>query len=117
MLPDGFTDLEPLLDWALPRDEERIAKRLSARMEESTAFYQAMLPRFPAVMEYLGGVAPETPDEDDRRLQVLAVAFVEVADTVEFYAPAGTTGPEDLRRFQMAYDSVLGIALGGYAAT
>ncbi|UGS37593.1 hypothetical protein [Capillimicrobium parvum] len=117
MLPAGFDDLAPLLDWALPRDEDRIEKRLTSSIDEATAFYDAMLPRFAAVMKYLGGVAAETPDADDRRLQLLATAFVEIADTVEFYAPTGTTGPEDLRRFTPAYNSVLGIALGGHAKT
>jgi hypothetical protein len=116
MLPDDFHDLEPYCEWALPGDSERIDKRLSSSIEQATAFYSAMVPRFAAAMKYLEGVEPETPREADRTLLLLVVAFLEIADTVEHYAPAGTVGPEDLRRFKPRYDSVLGIALGGYAA-
>jgi hypothetical protein len=116
MLPNDFRDLEPYLGWALPSDDQRIDKRLNSSIEEATAFYDAMLPWFSATMKYLEGVEPETPREEDRALLLLVVAFLEIADTVEHYAPAGTVGPEELRRFKPRYDSVLGIGLGGYTA-
>lgn len=110
MLPAGFADLEPFLAWSEERDDERTQRRLRASVEEVTALYEAVLPRFPAIMAHLGGVDPRTMGDADRTLLCLSVAFVEAADTVEYYVPAGMNGPEDLLRFTSAHD-LLGIAL------
>jgi hypothetical protein len=99
MLPQKFADLEEHVCWALPGDDERIRQRLGSTVEEITAMYEAMLPRFPEIMTYLGTVDPRTMGDDDRSLLCLAVAFVESADSVEYYAPTGMVGPEDLQRF------------------
>ncbi len=111
MLAAEFGDLESYLGWALEGDDVRTRRRLEASVDEVTGFYQAMLPRFPAAMTYLGTVDPRALSEADRALLCLTVAFVEVADTVEYYAPAGSSGPADLLRFTSSHD-LLGLAVG-----
>ena len=111
MLAHEFADLEPYMGWALEGEDLRTRRRLEAGVDEITAFYQALLPRFPAAMTYLGTVDPRALSEADRALLCLTVAFVEVADTVEYYAPAGTSGPADLLRFRSSHD-LLGLAVG-----
>lgn len=111
MLPAQFSELEPYLGWALPGDEERARRRMASTVEEITAMYQAVLPHFPAIMAHLGTVDPRTMSDEDRSLLCLVVAFVESADSVEYYAPTGLLGPDDLLRFKAAHD-LLGLKLG-----
>lgn len=102
MLPDAFADLSDFLEFALLDDEARGELRIRRPIEEITAFYEAMLPRFPDVMAYLADVDPNPASlgERERTLLALAVAFVEIGNTVEHYAPAGTNGPDDLLIFK-----------------
>ncbi|MDT7570214.1 MAG: hypothetical protein QOE05_388 [Actinomycetota bacterium] len=115
MLPQDFKDLEKHLHWALPGDDERISQRLGSTVEEITAMYQAILPRFPEMMVHLGKVDPRAMSDEDRSLLCLAVAFVESADSVEYYAPTGMLGPEDLQRFTPSH-GLLGHTVARQAA-
>jgi len=46
VLPEGFTDLEPLVaDWALPTRAQRYEARLSKPYDELVTFYDAIAPR------------------------------------------------------------------------
>ena len=86
LLPEGFVDLAPYLDWALEPERARTAKKVASSMEELRAFYDAMMPRLDEIIAYLDGVA----DGDERpapahRLYLLSLSLVEVANLVEIY--------------------------------
>jgi hypothetical protein len=110
MLPAQFRELEAYLDWAQPGDEERARQRMGSTVEEITAMYQAVLPHFPEIMTHLGAVDPRAMSDEDRSLLCLVVGFVESADSVEYYAPTGLLGPDDLLRFNAGHD-LLGLKL------
>jgi hypothetical protein len=55
MLPAEFADLEHRVpEWALCSEEERFRKLHSVSHEELAGFYEEMLPRLPAILDYLG---------------------------------------------------------------
>ena len=91
-LPDGFEDLLPFIDWARPTEMERNAKRWSATMAESRAFYDAMLARGAAAMDYLGQVPLDAIAGDDLTLLNLCLAVVLFA--------ASRTVSADMRRLR-----------------
>jgi hypothetical protein len=107
LLPDSFTDLEPLVaTWALATETERNQRRLSSTMAEIQAFYDTMMPRMEAVLTYLNQFPLEsTPGEPDtlsaetRRLVYLALSVAEVASAVELYKQPAVVDGFDARRF------------------
>jgi hypothetical protein len=93
MLPAGFEDLEPLLDWNLPTMAERRDRRTGSSMEELDAFYQAILPRMDAILEHLADVLMADLDERSATLLNLSKSVAEVAPAVEqFFEPAVSYG-------------------------
>ncbi|WP_206199371.1 hypothetical protein [Parasulfuritortus cantonensis] len=85
-LPKSFEVLEPLVaSWALPTQNARQQKRISASKGELRAFYEAMLPRLEDILAYvdkypLGELPPEA-----ERLFCLALSLAEVAPHIELY--------------------------------
>lgn len=65
MLPAEFSDLEPFADkWSASDMNERYQRRLDSTMDELQAFYDAVVPRAPAAIEYLNGFdLYDMPDE------------------------------------------------------
>ncbi|MSR13929.1 MAG: hypothetical protein EXR86_05055 [Gammaproteobacteria bacterium] len=57
-LPKAFHDLAPYLEWALPSERERRAKRATSTMTEISEFYDGMLLRMEAVLGYLAEFPP-----------------------------------------------------------
>ena len=84
-LPEAFQDLAAHLDWALPTERERRAKRDASTMAEIRAFYDAMLPRMDAALTLLGQYSPEDPPQDVQRLFLLTAALAEIVPAVEMY--------------------------------
>lgn len=85
-LPTGFEDLEALTGaWALLTQNERSKKRRSSSMEEVRAFYDAVLPRTEAIIEYLNQFSLDRIPEEARPLLHLAFSLAEVAPFVEIY--------------------------------
>jgi hypothetical protein len=90
VLPDHFQDLEPFVSaWALATGAERQAKRLSSTMEDIQGFYDAMLPRMGAIIEYLNQFPLDTMPEDARALLYLTLSLAEVAPAVELFKQPG----------------------------
>src|SRR5712691_12142500 len=97
LLPDQFQDLEPFVEtWALATETDRNRKRLSSTMEEIQTFYNALVPRMEAILEYLNqfplAKMPEdvqTLPEETRRLFYLALSLAEVTTAVELYKQPG----------------------------
>ena len=68
-LPPQFKELEEFLDWALPTETQRRQYRESCDMEEIREFYDAVLPRVPAILDHFraaetaaGGAAHVDPE-------------------------------------------------------
>ena len=85
VLPAGFRDLEPHLDWALPTEAERMAKRVASPMSAIEAFYGAIAPRAEALIVYLNQFSYAELPPDARRLRDLALSLVEISSLVEMY--------------------------------
>ena len=98
-LPAPFQDLEAYLEWSLPTERERSAKRQSSTFAALTTFYSVMLPRMDEVLPYLARFALETEDEDVRRLFHLALALAEVAPAVENFGQPSAVDGYDVGRF------------------
>jgi len=83
-LPTGFSDLESLVaEWALPNEQARYLKLHASTLPQLKAFYDTMLPRMDAVMEFLKtqpveGMAPEA-----QALFHLAMTFSETAHPLD----------------------------------
>lgn len=80
IFPPEFADLEPFAAWSIEKDDDRYQKRLASSMPEMQAFYDALVPRAPAAMEYLDQFdLKELPDSALRLLWLLysltAVSF------------------------------------------
>jgi hypothetical protein len=85
-LPSGFADLAPFArTWARPTENARSEIRWSAGAAEFAAFYDAMMPRLPAMLDYLGQVPLQGMDEAQTNLFCLAAAFAEAAPHHELY--------------------------------
>lgn len=100
VLPDHFQDLEPFVNaWALATSAERQAKRLSSTMADIQSFYDALLPRMSAIIEYLNQFPLDDMPEETRRLFYLTLSFAEVAPAVELFKQPGVVEGFDPARF------------------
>lgn len=83
-LPARFKELEPWLDWALPTETERYAKRIGTPLEGVKAFHSALHPHMEDAMRYLSsfewGTKLDLPDEN---LFLLGLAFMEASVPVD----------------------------------
>ena len=85
LFPEQFQNLEPFRDWALAKESERRAKRLSSTMEEIQAFYDAIFPQMEAVVAYLNRFPLDQLPEGTQQLYYLTLSLVEVTSAVELY--------------------------------
>jgi hypothetical protein len=99
VFPEPFRDLEPLAGWALETEAERNRKRLASTMAEIQAFYDAMLPRMEAVIDYLNQFLLEAMPADAQRLLHLTFSLAEVSTAVELFKQPGVVDGYDARRF------------------
>ena len=83
-LPEAFADLAPWLDWALEPERARTEKREASSMAEIRAFYDAVLPRLEEMIRYLEGFRDDMP-VPQRRLYLMSLSLVEIANLVELY--------------------------------
>jgi hypothetical protein len=93
----SFQDLTPLLEWALPSEHERRAKRAHSTMAEIKSFYETMLARMEDILTYLGRFPAENPPADVQRLFLLTAALAEIAPAVEMYGEQTAEGLDVLR--------------------
>jgi hypothetical protein len=99
LLPEAFEDLEPFTDWALATEVERMAARESSTMEELRAFYNVMLRRLPAVVEYLNRLPLDGLPEPAERLLNMALSLSEVSIAVERYGQPRVVNGRERARF------------------
>jgi hypothetical protein len=85
LLPEGFEDLEPFIDWCLPTEAERYAKRLDSTMAELQAFYDAAMPRLEDAMAYLDQFPLNDLPDEASRLLWLCYSLVNASFPVEVW--------------------------------
>ena len=85
VLPAQFADLQPFVaQWALATEKERYFRLLERSVEEVRPFFEAMLPRSAAIIEYLSRFpAAGTLPADAQLLYDLMLTFVETAHPIE----------------------------------
>ncbi|SRR5579875_237439 len=98
-LPEPFKDLEPFLHWALPSEPERMAARETSTIEELQVFYDAMLRRMPAIVEYLNRFPLDRMPVEAQRLLNMALALNEVSIAVERYRQPRVINGRERERF------------------
>jgi hypothetical protein len=98
-LPQPFQDLEPYLEWSLPTERERSAKRQSSTMAEINTFYDAMLARMEEILPYLAQFPLENIPGDVQRLFFLTLSLAEVAPAVENFGQPSVAEGYDISRF------------------
>ncbi len=104
-LPEGFEDLLPFIDWARPTEMERNAKRWSASLEESRAFYDTMIARGPAALQYLGRFELKDIAGADRALLDMCLALAECSATIEMYGEPQPKYVFPIQRFVPTHDA------------
>lgn len=82
-LPEPFHDLERCLEWALPTEQARTAKRHTSSMQEIRVFYDAMVDRLEEILQHLNGFTLENVPDDSNTLLLLTLSLAEVAPAVE----------------------------------
>jgi hypothetical protein len=82
-LPAEFAEFEPYLDWALPTEPERYAKRLASSMTEMQAFYDVAFPKLEVVMDYCDKFPLDDLPDDARALMHLMQSLVMVSFPIE----------------------------------
>lgn len=85
-LPEGFEELEQFTEnWILPDAAARMEKRQSSTQAELKRFYDAMLPRGAAALEFLKQYALDALPPPGENLLKLMLALAEIAPAVEWY--------------------------------
>ena len=98
-LPEPFHDLAPFSGWVLAKESERTGKRLASTMGEIQAFYDAVLPRLEAIVQYLNQFPLDHLPEEAQQLLYLTLSLMEVASAVELYGQPGVLNGLDPSRF------------------
>src|SRR5690348_4621871 len=103
-LPEPFRDLGKYLEWALPTERERTAKRHASSMQEIRVFYDAMLERLEEILRYLGGFSLENVPADANTLLLLTMSLAEVAPAVENFGQPDVVDGYHWSRFIPLHD-------------
>jgi len=86
LLPAEFSDLERFVaDWCLDGEPARYAKRLASTMDEIQAFYDAVMPRAEAAIQYLEKFPLDDLPEDAWRLLKLLYSLIVMSFPVEIW--------------------------------
>ena len=84
-LPEPFQDLNQFIDWSLPTERERMAKREATPLPEIIEFHGAMFDRLEKIVGYLNQYAYAEMPEDAQCLCNMALSLVEVCNLVELW--------------------------------
>jgi len=105
LLPPGFEDLIPFIDWAKPTERERNDKRWSSSLGESQLFYDRMIERGPAALAYLDRFALSDIEGADRTLLDMCLALAECSATIEMYGDPRPKYVFPIARFVPTHDA------------
>jgi hypothetical protein len=84
MLPTEFVDLAPFVaDWALTTEKARHDKLIATGVPELRVFYDAMLPRWDAIVAYLSRHSLGKMPPEASLLFDLAMTFAESAHPID----------------------------------
>ena len=98
-LPEPFAHLEPWLPFALPSEDARMRRRLSASMDELLGLYKALVGEMPAIAAHLDQWPLTDLPVEQKPLLYLALSFMESAMAVEAFhqpGPPHATTPESM---------------------
>ena len=99
-LPADFQDLEKFMPWSLGTERERSRKRLISSMPVIQEFYDVMLARVEAAIEYLNQFPLHDMPEAENNLLNLTLMLAEAANAVElFKTEPGVIDGFDAERF------------------
>ena len=98
-LPEPFADLEPYIAWSLVTEKERQRKRISSSMAEIQTFYDTILPRMDAIINYLDQFPLNAMPTDAQRLLDLTLSLAEIAPAVELFKQSSVADGYDATRF------------------
>ena len=85
-LPEEFADLEPFAaQWCLATEPERYTTRLATPLPELRAFYDAMMPRIAAAIDYCDRFALDDMPDVVVNLMHLIYSFINVSFPVEVW--------------------------------
>ena len=98
-LPEPFRDLEPYIDWSLPTEVERMARKAEVPMEEIIEFHGVLSARLEEIVEYLNQFPYGEMPPDAQSLCDLALSLVEVSMLVEMYKNPDNLNMVDADRF------------------
>lgn len=83
-LPPEFADLEHRVpEWALPTEEARFRKLHAVAYDDLLDFYDEMLPRLPAILDYLARHKLSAMPADAMTLYNLALTMVETSHPID----------------------------------
>jgi len=83
-LPKGFEELEAFVpEWALATERDRYQKLHHTTLPQLKLFYDAVLPRMEAVMEYLKTQPLTGMSQEAQNLYHLAMTFAETAHPLD----------------------------------
>ncbi len=86
MLPAAFSDLEPYAPtWADPSINSRYEKRLRHSYEELQEFYDAIVPRGDAILEYLDQWALDEMPDDAMNLLWMLLSLSAVSFAIDVF--------------------------------
>lgn len=86
IFPEQFAELEEIAaPWALPRYDDRYAKRLASSMEELKAFYDTVFPRAEEIIEYCDRFGMDNPPDEVKALLNMLYSLVAVSFPVEVW--------------------------------
>ena len=88
-LPKPFTHLECWLSFALPSEDARMRRRLSASMDELLGLYKALVGEMPAIAAHLDQWPLAQLPAEQKPLLYLALSFMESAMAVEAFHQPG----------------------------
>jgi hypothetical protein len=84
LLPKQFADLQAFVEpWALATEKERYFRLLERSVEDLRPFFDAMLPRSAAIVEYLSRFERGKLPADAQLLYDLMLTFIETAHPIE----------------------------------
>lgn len=104
-LPEGFEDLTPFLDWAEPTEVGRNKRRWAASLAESQQFYDTMIVRAPAALDYLDQFPLDALTPEQQTLLNLCLALVECSVTIEMYGDPSPKYVFPIDRFVPLHDA------------
>ncbi|MGQ3675823.1 hypothetical protein ACT6QH_10045 [Xanthobacter sp. TB0139] len=84
-LPAAFAELAPFSGWVLPTQDERQQKRYHSTTQELRAFYDAILPRMPEILDYVDQYPLGQIPTEAKPIFWMALSLAEVAPHVELY--------------------------------